>query len=100
MPDSTNARAAFRPRITTLLVYVAGFFFCYCAALVAPGLIELWRELPQAPAAADLERAEQTAMQTVRPRLWLALTAAVFTAALGASAGILPGIGSRGDQAS
>jgi len=100
MPESTNARPAFRPRITLMLVYVAAFFFCYCLALVAPGLIEIWQELPQAPGAADLERAEQTAMRIARPRLGLALAAAVVTTAAGGSAGLLPGLGSRDDQAS
>ena len=100
MPDPTNARLAFRPRITLMLAYVVFFFFLFCAALVAPSLIELWQELPEAPNALDLELAKKTAMRVARPRLGLALAAAVITTAAGSSAGLLPGIDGPDDQAS
>lgn len=88
---------AFEPRFTLGLLYLTGFFFLYALLIVAPPLWELWQSLP--PGAAEdeqaLAQARELARETVRPRLWIAVAAALLTTALGSYAGVLPGTGRR-----
>ena len=87
----------FEPRFTLGLLYLFGFFFLYCMFLVAPALWELWQTLPPGSEEDEqaLAQARELARETARPRLWIALAAALATTALGSYAGWLPGTGRR-----
>ncbi len=96
-PPLRRRPVPFEPRFTIGLLYLGGFFCLYALLLVAPPLWELWRTLPPdaEPSQEDLARAAELARQTLRPRLWIALAAALLTTALGACTGALPGTGRR-----
>ncbi len=83
-------RTTFQPRFTLGLLYVVVFFLVYAMLLVAPELIEVWREVPPGPEQEEV--AKEVARQAARPRLPIALAAAVVTTALGTYARILPGL--------
>jgi len=85
----TRPRATFKPRFTVMLLYLFVFFFLYCFALVAPALWDVLQSLPPGPA--QEEAARQAARETLRPRLLLAVVAAVLTVAAGSWKGHLPG---------
>jgi hypothetical protein len=78
-----------KPRFTLGILYVFGFFFLYCFLLVAPGLWEVLQSTPVGPEQEEV--AAQVAKETIQPRLWIALVAAVATVALGMYRGVLPG---------
>ncbi len=84
------ARARFQPRFTVTLIYLGAFFLGYCLLMIAPELIEVGRTV--APGPEQQERAQQVAYEAIRPRLPIALAAAVVTTALLAYAKRLPGI--------
>ena len=83
--------AVFRPRFTLTIVYFAGFFLLYCAALAAPPLLHAWRD-----AATSSEQQDAAAFAAVRAavgaRLSLAVVGAIATLALGLFARVLPGL--------
>ena len=90
--DHYSEAPTFQPRITVGLFYIVAFFFLYCMALVAP---ELWAITE--PASPEQEEALKKAAEEVvrlalRPRLPIALAAAVVTTGLGAKMGLLPGM--------
>ena len=87
----------FEPRFTLGLLYLGGFFFLFALLVVAAPLWELWQSLPPGSEESEeaLAQARELARETLRPRLWIALTAALVTTAVGAYAGVLPGTGRR-----
>ena len=78
-----------RPRFTLMILYLFGFFFLYCFLLVAPALWEVLTSLPPGPE--QEEAARRAAKETIQPRLWIAVVAAVVTAGVGIHRGLLPG---------
>jgi hypothetical protein len=78
-----------KPRFTIGLLYLFGFFFLYCFALVTPALWEVLRTLPPGPE--QQSAAAQAAQQAVQPRLPIALAAAILTTAIGIWKRLLPG---------
>jgi ABC-type sulfate transport system permease component len=80
----------FQPRFTLSLLYLFGFFLLYCLLFVAPELYEVLRNVPPGPE--QEEAAREAAREAIRPRLLYALGAALFTTAVGARAGWLPGM--------
>jgi hypothetical protein len=94
MPERHSIRpAAFRPRVTLGLFYLAAFFLLYALLLVAPELASLAR--PAAPA--DEAAVEQAAFDAARrafspARMLLALAAALLTVRVAGRAGRLPGL--------
>ncbi len=78
-----------RPRFTLMVLYLFAFFFLYCFLLVAPVLWEVLTSMP--PGAEQEEAARVAAKETIQPRLWIAVVAAVMTAGVGISRGLLPG---------
>jgi hypothetical protein len=97
LPPRRRRPAPFEPRFTLGLLYLGGFFFLFALLSVAAPLWELWQSLPPGAEGDEeaLARATELARQSVRPRLWIALAAALVTTALGAYAGVLPGTGRR-----
>jgi hypothetical protein len=94
MPEPRRSRSpTFQPRFTLGLFYLFAFFILYCLILVAPELYDVARTVPVGP---EQEQAAQEAVrQAVRPRLPIALAAAVLTTALAGRAGWLPGMRPR-----
>lgn len=92
-PPPRTTSAAFRPRFTLSLLYLAFFFFAYSLLLVAPELMQL--EPPANPA--DEEAALAAVSETIRrvagPRLPYALLLTLATLFLGVRQGLLPGMG-------
>ena len=90
MARSRSDDAVFRPQFTLTILYFAAFFFVYCAALVAPALLDVLRRVPPGPeqqaASYDAARAALSA------RIPIALVAALATLALGLFARVLPGL--------
>ena len=84
------AQPMFQPRLSLGIVYVLVFFFVYCLALVGPALYEVLITMPPGPEQEEMAR--EVARETVRPRLWIALVAAIATTAAAAYAQILPGV--------
>ncbi len=80
----------FQPRFTVGLFYLAGFFFLYCLALIAPALWQVLQTV--APGPEQEQAAADAARKAIRGRLLLALLAALVTTALGGKAGWLPGM--------
>jgi hypothetical protein len=98
MPAPRPRRAPpFEPRFTLGLLYLGGFFFLFALLVVALPLWELWQSLPPGSEESEesLARARELAREIVRPRLWLALAAALVTTAIGAWTGRLPGTSRR-----
>ena len=97
-PPPRRPPASFTPRFTLSLIYLFGFFFLYCAALVVPALWDIVQAVPAdietnpASQAATTEAAKLAAKEIVRPRLLGAFLASVLTVAVGAWAGRLPGM--------
>ncbi len=83
----------FAPRFTVSLIYLFGFFFLYCMALIAPALYEVAQTLPPGPE--QEEAAKQAAQEAIQPRLVIAFAASVLTTALGAHFKVLPGLRER-----
>ena len=83
--------AVFRPRFALTIVYFAGFFLLYCAALAGPPLLHAWREAASSP-----EQQDAAAFAAVRAavgaRISLAIVGALATLALGIFARVLPGL--------
>jgi len=75
------------------LIYLFGFFFVYCLALIAPALYEVAQTVPVGPE--QQEAAKQAAQQAVQPRLAIAVAASVLTTTLGAYFKLLPGLRER-----
>ena len=88
----------FAPRFTLSLIYLFGFFFLYCAVLIAPALWEVAQAVPpdiqsnEAAQEATRQAASAAAQQAVQPRLIAAFVASVCTVALGAWSHALPGL--------
>jgi hypothetical protein len=82
--------AAFRPRFTLTILYFLAFLLLFCAALAAPALLDVLRNLPPGPD--QQAAAREAARRAVSPRLPLAALAALVTTAVGAIARILPGL--------
>lgn len=97
MPSPRPRPPVFQPRFTLGLLYLFGFFFLFCLLIAAPPLWELWRTLPPGAEQDEqaLAQAAELARGSVRPRLWLALAAALVTTALLSWTGRLPGTGRR-----
>jgi len=93
MPSPRSSRPpAFQPRFTLGLFYLFGFFLLYCLLLVAP---LLWSMAEPATPGQQEERTQAVAeatRQAIRPKLPIALLAALATTALGARARVLPGL--------
>ncbi len=89
-PRRAVSRPSFQPRFTLMLIYLTVFFLGYCLLLIAPELIEVARTV--APGPEQQEQARRVAYATVRPRLPIALAAALVTTALLAYAKRLPGM--------
>ncbi len=89
-PRRAPPRAHFQPRFTLALIYLGAFFLGYCLLLIAPELIEVGRTT--APGPEQEEQARRVAYQAIRPRLPIALAAAVVTVALLTYAKRLPGM--------
>ncbi len=89
-PQRATSRARFQPRFTLMVIYLIAFFLGYCLLLIAPQLIEVARTI--APGPEQQEQARRVAYATIRPRLPIALAAAVVTMALLAYAKRLPGL--------
>ncbi len=73
-----------------MLAYFFGFFFLFCALLVAPALVGL--AVSMAPGPELQARAQQVAHDTIRGRLPLAFLAALVTTGLGLYTRVLPGL--------
>jgi hypothetical protein len=82
--------AVFRPRFTLTILYFAGFFLLYAAALVAPALLEVARSVPPGPA--QETASYDAARAALSARMPIALVAALATLALGIFARVLPGL--------
>ena len=82
----------FRPRFTLSLLYLVGFFFLYALILVAPELASVAEPGGPQNEAALRHAAEEAARQAIRPRLPMALVAALASVALGARWRLLPGL--------
>lgn len=99
VPPRRSSRTVFRPRFTLSLLYLAFFFFLFGILLALPDLLEGARNLGPGPdelTAEELDRARETARQTLRGgRLLVALALAVIATGLGGYARVLPGL--RGD---
>ena len=93
MPGDTRSRPPFQPRFTLSLFYLFVFFFLYCILLVSPQLYEAARSVPPGPEQEEVTK--QMVREAMRPRLWIALVASVATTAIGARAGVLPGMRPR-----
>jgi len=91
-PRPRRPAPAFRPHFTLALLYLFSIFFVFCLLFVAPPLIETFRSLPPGAAQEDLELAARVAQETIQPRIWIALAAAVVTTGVAAWAGVLPGM--------
>ena len=89
-PPRRRPPSSFQPRFTLGLLYLVVFFFLFCFLLIAPALIEVLRTVPVGPE--QEEAARRVAQETVRPRLWIALAAAVLAVGLGGYTGVLPGL--------
>lgn len=71
------------------LLYLVGFFVLYCFFFAAPTLQEILRTTPPGP---EQERIAQEAVRlAIRPKLPIALLAALLTTVLGSLSGALPG---------
>jgi hypothetical protein len=92
-PGSPGQPSRFQPRFTLGLLYVAGFFFLFCLLWVAPPLLDLFQRLPPGATPEEEQRmASELARRVVQPRLGIAFAAALVATAVGAYAGILPGL--------
>jgi hypothetical protein len=91
MPEPLRSpRPTFQPRFTLSILYLLVFFFLYCAVLVAPELYRVSRDVPAGP---EQQRAAfEAARGAARPRLPLALAAALGTLFVAGRAGVLPGL--------
>ncbi len=89
-PRRAGSRARVQPRFARTRVYLGAFFLGYCLLLIAPELIEVARTV--APGPEQQEQARRVADATIRPRLPIALAAALVTTALLAYAKRLPGM--------
>lgn len=70
-------------------LYVGAFFFLYCLFFAIPTLHEILQTTAPGPEQEHL--AQQAVRTAIRPKLPLALLAAMITTALGTYAGVLPG---------
>ena len=84
--------SGFQPRFTLSLFYLFGLFFLFALVLVIPELIYTYQHLPPGTEEEHLETARDVAKDIVRPRLWFAIAAAVFTTAIGLYFNVLPGL--------
>ena len=89
-PRRATTRARFQPRFTLGLIYLGAFFMGYCLLMIAPDLIEVARST--APGPEQEEQARRVAYEAIRPRLPIALAAAVVTVVLLTYAKRLPGM--------
>jgi TctA family transporter len=100
-PPTRRPPPSFAPRFTLSLIYLFGFFFVYCLAMAAPALLDVLEGLPpeietnEAAQRAAQQAAQRATQQAIQPRLWVAVAASVFSTALGAWWGILPGLRER-----
>ena len=94
-PTHRRRSPPFQPRFTLALLYLGGFFFLFALLGVAAPLWELWQSLPPGSEESEeaLAQARELARATARPRLWIALAAALVTTAVGSYSGVLPGTG-------
>jgi hypothetical protein len=83
----------FQPRFTLMVIYLAALTFVYCFALASPILYRFY-EVGSAGGAGPKEQAllAEAMRESLRGRLWIALTAAAATVALGVWARVLPGL--------
>jgi hypothetical protein len=92
-PPPRTTSAAFRPRFTLSLLYLAFFFLAFSLLLVLPELLQF--EAPANPA--DEEAALAAMREHIRlvagPRLPFALLLTLGTLFLGIRHGLLPGMG-------
>ena len=90
-PRTTSA--AFRPRFTLSLLYLAFFFFAFSLLLVLPELLQF--EPPANPAddEAALDQMREVIGRAAGPRLPYALLLTLGTLYLGIRQGFLPGMG-------
>ncbi len=95
-PYYRPVRAAFQPRFTLSLFYLVGFFFLFALLLVVPELIGAYRNLPPGSEEEQLAVAQNIASEAIRPRLWFAIAASVFTTAVGSHYNVLPGLRRHG----
>ena len=83
----------FQPRFTLGIVYLFGFFVLYCLIAVAPDLYQVMGSVPPGP---ELEEAaREVTRRVIRPRLPVALGAALLTTFFAGRAGWLPGMRQR-----
>jgi hypothetical protein len=87
---SAHGGSAFRPRFTLTILYFFAFLLLFCAALAAPALLGVLRDMPPGPE--QEAAAREAARRAVAPRLPIAALAALATTALGIVARILPGL--------
>lgn len=89
MMPPPRSGAAFRPRFTLTILYFFAFLLLFCAALAAPALLEVLRQLPPGPEQENAAR--EAARRAVGPRLPIAALAALATTAVGVVGRLLPG---------
>ncbi|MCH2173324.1 hypothetical protein MK489_21330 [Myxococcota bacterium] len=100
MPEPTHpparrrsAAQPFKPRFTLSLLYLLGSFFVFALLLVTPALLEALQTLPEhLSPEEELEVARSIARDTLRPRLGIAIAAAILTVGIGAYTQRLPGL--------
>lgn len=91
-PPPRTRPAAFQPRVTLSLLYLALFFIAYSLLLVAPELAQFEPPADPADDAAALEEVKETIRRAYAPRLPYAFALAAATLFLTAWQGWLPGI--------
>ncbi|MCH7709900.1 MAG: hypothetical protein IH884_15540 [Myxococcales bacterium] len=85
-----SRRPTFRPRFTLGIFYLLGVFFLYAMLLVMPEMIQALKTIPPGP---EQQEAVTNMLQAnMRPRLGIALVAAIATVLWGAVKGWLPGL--------
>ncbi|TDI25757.1 MAG: hypothetical protein E2P06_04070 [Acidobacteria bacterium] len=85
-----SRRPTFRPRFTLGIFYLLGVFFLYAMLLVMPEMIQALKTIPPGP---EQQEAVTNMLQAnMRPRLGIALVAAIATVLGGAVKGCLPGL--------
>ncbi|TDJ14632.1 MAG: hypothetical protein E2O66_02750 [Deltaproteobacteria bacterium] len=85
-----SRRPTFRPRFMLGIFYLLGVFFLYAMLLVMPEMIQALKTIPPGP---EQQEAVTNMLQAnMRPRLGIALVAAIATVLGGAVKGWLPGL--------
>jgi hypothetical protein len=87
---SAHGGAAFRPRFTLTILYFFAFLLLFCAALAAPALLEVLRNMPPGPE--QEAAAREAARRAVAPHLPVAALAALATTALCITTRLHPGL--------